>query len=193
MRRFDGVIFDMDGTLIDTDLDFAAIRADLGIAPGMGILETIEQMPGPTRNAAHKKLLSHELAAADGAQLIPGALEVISIIRKAGMKLAILTRNAEPVVKIILQRFDQLQFDLAFSREDGPIKPEPDGVLRACEQLGITPARAACVGDFHYDITAANSAGAVSILFAPGAKGEFAHEADFVISALAELPAILGI
>ena len=42
MADFDGVIFDMDGTLVVSPLDFVAIRAELGIAPGNGILEEIQ-------------------------------------------------------------------------------------------------------------------------------------------------------
>jgi phosphoglycolate phosphatase len=94
---------------------------------------------------------------------------------------------------MVLARFG-LAFDLAWSRDDGPIKPAPDGVLRACRQLGIAPARTACVGDFRYDLLAANAAGAVSILLARGqARPDYADLAQHVIAELAELPEVLGI
>ena len=196
MRRFDGVIFDMDGTLIEPLINFAAIRTELGIDPGCGILESIDAMPDPARQKAHQYLRTRELSAAREAKLMPGADVLSQAIRRAGLKTALLTRNSQEAVQIVLQRFGQLEFDLSWSREDGAIKPEPDGVLRACRTLGIDPARTACVGDFHYDITAANAAGAVSILLlrTPGAKRpDYADQADYVIEHLQELQKILGI
>ncbi|KKK48766.1 hypothetical protein LCGC14_3141840, partial [marine sediment metagenome] len=62
-RQFDGVIFDMDGTIVESMIDFEAIRAELGIEAGKGILETIESMPPSRRAEAHRKLLAHELSA----------------------------------------------------------------------------------------------------------------------------------
>jgi len=192
MGRFEGVIFDMDGTLVEPLLDFAAIREELGIAPGEGILEGIEAMDPPRRNEARARLLDHELSAARRAPPMPGAAEVVRHIRRAGLPVALLTRNTREAMATVVKRLG-VEFDLALSREDGPIKPEPDGVLRACRALGIDPKRTACVGDFHYDILAANAAGAVSILLACARRPAFAGEADHVIGALAELPEILGI
>jgi len=187
------VIFDMDGTLIEPLIDFAALREELGIDPRDGILESIERMPADQGRAARAHLLGRELAAARQAQLLPGAVEVCRKIRQAGMKTALLTRNAREAVQIVLERFDRLRFDLTRSREYGPIKPGPDGVLRACEALEADPSRTACVGDFHYDITAANEAGAVSILLIHGSEPDYAEQADHRIHSLHELPGILGI
>ena len=72
-------------------------------------------------------------------------------------------------------------------------EPAPDGVLRACAELGVSAERTACVGDFHYDITAANEAGAVSVLLADDDVPDFANQADYVIAALPELLGVLGI
>ena len=135
-------------------------------------------------------LLDHELAAADGATLKDGARETLDGISAAGVKTALLTRNARQVMELILRRFD-LRFDLSWSRDCGPIKPAPDGVLRACAELGVAADRTACVGDFHYDIVAANAAGAVSVLLAEGELPPFAAEADFVITRLPELLDVL--
>jgi HAD superfamily hydrolase (TIGR01509 family) len=190
MRRFDGVIFDMDGTLIEPLLDFQRIRSDLGVPADAGILETLDAMPPDVARPLRQRLTAHELAAAREARLTPQAGEVLAEIRRAGLKTALLTRNAAEAMGIVLERFG-LEFDLAWSREDGPIKPEPDGVLRACRELHVAPARCACVGDFRYDLLAANAAGAVSILLARGDRPDFAHLADHVISELAELAGIL--
>jgi HAD superfamily hydrolase (TIGR01509 family) len=190
MRRFDGVIFDMDGTLIEPLLDFRKIRGDLGVPAEAGILETLDAMEPDLARPLRERLMAHELAAARRAKLNPGAGEILSEIRRAALKTALLTRNAAEAMKIVLERFD-LRFDLTWSREYGPIKPEPDGVLRACRELGIAPGRCACVGDFRYDLVAANAAGAVSVLLARGDRPDFAHLADHVICELAELGDIL--
>lgn len=195
VRNFDAVIFDMDGTLIESDLDFDFIRRDLGIAPGRGILETIESMAPEDRRRAHGSLLAHELRSAHRAVLRDGAPEVLQALREANVPSALLTRNAGEVMRLILDRFDCLRFELAWSREDGPIKPEPDGVLRACSQLGVQPARTLCVGDFQYDIQAANAAGAVSVLLVPPPQPipECAATADHTIRSLREVLALVGL
>jgi len=191
--RYDGVIFDMDGTLVAPLLDFGAIRAELGIAAGAGILEAIEAMPPARRTAAALWLIRRELAAAREVELMPAAVETVAAVRHAGLKAALLTRNARQAMQIVIDKF-KLAFDLAWAREDGPIKPEPDGVLRACATLGIAPARTMCVGDFEYDVAAARSAGAVATLLIHGPEPPaFADQADHVIRSLGELPELLGI
>ena len=190
MSDFEGVIFDMDGTLIEPLLDFDRIRREFGIDEGAGIIETLDAM-GPERSAPlRRKLLEYELAAARGAALHEGAVEILDDIRRAGLKTALLTRNAAEAMEIVLKRFE-LRFDLAWSRENGPIKPEPDGILRACGELGIEPKRCLCVGDFRYALVAANAAGAVSVLLATNSPPDFADLADHVITELTQLREIL--
>ena len=190
MRRFDGVIFDMDGTLIEPLLDFQEVRAELGIPRGEGILEALDAMDAERAEPLRRRLVDRELAAARKALLHPGAAEILDEIRRAGLKVALLTRNAAEAMEIVLERFG-LRFDLAWSRENGPIKPEPDGVLRACRALGIRPGRCACVGDFRYDLLAARAAGAVAILLARNGPPDFADLADRVVGELNELADIL--
>ena len=191
MRKFDAVIFDMDGTLVEAGLDFAAIRREMGIDPGRGILEAIEEMPSPRRALCHGRLAARELEAARKAKLMSGAADVVTRVRAAGLKTALLTRNTRRATEIILGRFPVLRMDLVLSREDGPIKPAPDCVLRACRHLGVAPARTACVGDFRYDVIAANAAGAYSVLLAAGRRPAQADEADAVITGLGDLVRIL--
>ncbi|MCY2931906.1 MAG: HAD family hydrolase [Planctomycetota bacterium] len=191
-RQFDGVIFDMDGTLTEPLLDFGAIRRELGIAPEAGILEAVAAMPEGPRQRAQERLLEIELAAARDSRMTPGADRLLEALCRAGLKSALLTRNAREAMRIILERFG-FRFDLAWSREDGPIKPEPDGVRRACEALSIRPARTACVGDFQFDLVAANAAGACSILLDRRGDLPFAHLARHVVASLDELYPILGL
>jgi HAD superfamily hydrolase (TIGR01509 family) len=192
-RRFDGVIFDMDGTLIESRLDFAAIRRRLGVPPAEDILVHIDSLPPAERQAAVDWLLQHELGAVRQAGLLPGARQTVEAIRKAGLKTALLTRNSREAMQIVLGHFAPQSFDLAWSREDGPIKPEPEGILRACRTLGIRPDRTAVVGDFYYDIVAARDAGAYSVLLVGGDRPAFAEQADAVIAELGQLPGLLEV
>ena len=192
--KFDAVIFDMDGTLVESMLDFRAVRAELGIPPTDGIIEAIDAMEGQRKRRATDQLVAWELAGAKRAELIPGAAETVRRVRAAGLKTALLTRNAKCVMDMILDKF-ALEFDLAWSRQCAPAnKPLPDGNLAACRELGAAPDRTVCVGDFRYDIVAANAAGSVSVLLArKDDRPEFADEADFVITELPDLLGILGI
>ncbi len=191
-EQIEGVIFDMDGTIIESLLDFDAIRAELGIPPGEQVLEAIDAMDPAPRAEAHRILLHREMEAGRKAKLDPHALETLQTIRNAGLKTALLTRHAQQVLKIIIEKFT-LEFDLAWSREDGPIKPGPEGVLRGCKTLNIDPKRTVCVGDFRYDILAANAAGAVSVLLVRAEPPPYVDEADYVIADLGELLPLLGI
>jgi HAD superfamily hydrolase (TIGR01509 family) len=191
-RTFGLVIFDMDGTLIEQMLDFAGIREHLGIRPDQGILEAIAKMEPDRRREAEEWLIQTERQTAQNARLMPGALEMLAKIRAANIKTALLTRNTRASMQMVMGKFD-LHFDLAWSREDGPIKPEPDSILKACTQLGVAPEQTACVGDFEFDILAANAAGALSILIAPNNTPPFANTADHLITTLTQLPGLLNI
>lgn len=191
MNRYDAVIFDMDGTLIEPMLDFAAIRRELNIPPGRGVLEGIDEMPPLLQGQAHQALLAHELAAARSAGLMAGAEAVLAELARRSVRVALLTRNTRQAVAIVLERFPQMQFEVVRSREDGIVKPQPDGMRAICQQMKLRPHRCLAVGDFHYDIIAANAAGAQSVLLCPGELPEWSGEASFVIRELSELPALL--
>ncbi len=192
-RSYDAVIFDMDGTLVESAIDFDGIRRDLNIPAETGILEAIAHMPADRRAHANTLLLERELTGVRNASLVSGAHEVLTRIRAAGLKTALLTRNAREAMLAAFEQFDVLQFDVAWSRDDGSIKPEPDGVLRACEEMGVIPRRTLCVGDFRYEIVAANEAGAISVLLRRPDRPDFADLACHVIDDLHELLDLLGI
>ncbi|MCK5114373.1 MAG: HAD family hydrolase [Phycisphaerae bacterium] len=194
-RKYDGIIFDMDGTIVESTVDFKTIRKQFGIAPQIGIIEHIDQLPPDQAELAHIELQNRELLGAQNASLIPGAIETLDAVRAAGLKTALLTRNTQKSVNIIMQRFPQLQphFDIIRTRENGTIKPQPDSMLEACKTLGLTPQRTLCVGDYIYDLQAANSANAVSVLITTHRDWKtFAPQADIVIDKLNELLRIIN-
>ncbi|NLF29486.1 MAG: HAD family hydrolase [Planctomycetes bacterium] len=190
--RYECVIFDMDGTLTCDYLDFQAIRAAMGVPAGTGVLEAMAAMSPSQRARAERILDDHEMAAARNAPPGDGALEAVREVQGAGLATALLTRNSRRAMLTVIQRFG-LTFDVTFSREDGPIKPSPQSIHEACGLLGVAPSRTACVGDWLFDIEAANAAGCTSILLARGRDLPFTDQADHVIESMWELPPILGL
>jgi len=181
-----GVIFDLDGTLIDSRLDFDQMRCDMEFAPGQLILETLEALPaGEHKDRCREILRRHEYAGAVSATLMPGAIELLAELDQRRLPQAILTRNSREMTELALLRL-QLAFSQVLTREDAPPKPDPEGLHIICRNWQVEPREVAFVGDFHFDVIAGRRAGMATILYAPGEPPEYAHEADFVITHLAQ-------
>ena len=178
-----GVIFDMDGTLVDSALDFAAMRREMGLPDGVPILEGLLELSQSQRVAAHKVLDRHEAEGVRKARMMPGAAELLADLRVHGLKLGLLTRNSTAVTRATMERVD-LSLDVVVTRDDGPRKPDPAGVLSICEQWQIPPAEVVMIGDFRFDIEAGRRAGARTVLFTEGrdpAEFAWADEADLCV------------
>lgn len=177
------VIFDLDGTLVDSRLDFAAMRAEMGLPTGIPILESLKDLP-PLERARHEEiLLRHEWEGARAAVLFPGAASLLNELTNRGYPLAIVTRNArEPAINC-LERLGILpHFSQVIAREDGPHKPDPWAIQHICQTWNRPPSQTAMVGDFHFDLRAGRNAGAWAVLFTAGQPVETIedhHLADF--------------
>lgn len=168
-----GVIFDMDGTLVDSQLDFDAIRTELGLKPGLPILEQLAQLSPEDQAACHDVLHRHERQGADRATLIAGAHLLLESLRRQDIKMAILTRNSRAVTQYTLERLAILShFDCLVCREDGPHKPDPWAIHEICRRWQIDVQQVVMVGDFELDILAAHHAGCRSLLFTNGLPAE---------------------
>jgi HAD superfamily hydrolase (TIGR01509 family) len=187
--KIEAVIFDMDGTITEPLLDFAAIRAEIGIAEGLPLLEALSPMTPPERRRAEEILLAHELSAARRSTLSNGVVEVLASLREAKVKTAILTRNCRDAVDIVLEKHG-LRFDAVVTREDSRPKPDPDGVLTAAGKMGVEAVNCLVVGDFEFDILAGLAAGATTVHYLPGSE-RFATKPDFEIVSMRELPGVL--
>ncbi len=187
------VIFDMDGTLIRSNLDFDLMRAEIGIE-NTPILEALEKMSTDDRRRAEAILHRHEERAAASSELLPGALEVVAAIRAAGWPIALMTRNTRLSVEAF-QKKHGFSFDFVRTREDGPYKPSPEPIFDICRALQREPTASYVVGDFHYDVRCGKAAGATAVLLLENrdVRPDWADEADHVILELTELPALLGL
>ena len=177
------VIFDLDVTLVDSQLDFDAIRCDLGFASESEILEEISDLPTPEEIAhAEALLLRHELAGAIRAVEMPGAKQLLEELKGDNLKLGIFTRNCRVVADLTIRRLG-MQVDLLVTRDDAPPKPHSDGLELMLSQWNINAEEALFVGDYIFDIKAGKQAGVCTILYAP-TPPTFEHSADFVIDKL---------
>ena len=152
-----GIIFDMDGTLVDSGLDFDAIRRDIGLPERHPILEGVEAIPeGPERERALEILHRHEHEGAVRATPYPGVAQLLERLDQLSLRSGVLTRNSRASVDTT---FGQLgwTFDTVLTREDAPAKPDPTGVLAICQDWNMAPADVLFVGDYLFDLQAATT------------------------------------
>ncbi|HVY39360.1 MAG TPA: HAD family hydrolase [Polyangia bacterium] len=184
------VIFDLDGTLADSALDFDAIRAEIGLEPGLPILEQLAGADPDTCARAEVIMRRHERDAIAGARLTDGCAELLALLAARRTPIGILTRNIREVVETFARTFG-FAFDAVYTREDGPPKPSPAGVLALCTKLGSAPAETLTVGDYKFDVLAGRRAGCPTVLLHPTPLSPTEHEAwgspDLVVRSLREL------
>ncbi|HEY4312735.1 MAG TPA: HAD family hydrolase [Pirellulales bacterium] len=189
-----GVIFDLDGTLVDSGLDFEAMRREMQLPPGLALLEAIEALPEPDAERCRTILARHEWAGASRATLMPGVPAFLSTLAERGLHRAIFTRNARAVTLATIERL-ALDFDTVVAREDAPAKPDPTAIWRICECWRLAPSQVALVGDFRFDIEAGNRAGVRTILYTAGGPPLAAHgadEADYCLSSFDQATDLLA-
>lgn len=178
-------IFDLDGTLTLPQLDFASIRAEMGISDGP-ILEELEALAPSQEETARKVLEAHEEKAAISSTLQPGARELLDELRRRNIPTAILTRNSRRSLDTVIKKH-RLQVNETLSREEAPVKPSPEPVLLLCRRLGTEPANTLVTGDYIFDIESANRAGAISVLLLNQNNSRFSEQADLKIVHLREI------
>jgi len=180
------VVFDMDGTLTVSNLDFDGIREEAGIPEGKPILEFLEEAPQPKRQRAEEVLHAHEARAIRDCNLRPGVQDVMDALRQAGMKVGLLTRNSRRSVQMLLERFE-LDFDCCVTRDDASPKPSPEPLLKMAACVGVEPGEMLMVGDYIFDMQAGHAAGARTAFLETKYHREVQPEADVVIQDLREL------
>lgn len=186
------VIFDLDGTITQPYFDFDLIRKEMGLDRNSGpVLESMMKMTPQQRKRAEEILQSHESRAVTESTLNDGAKETLAVLRRAGIRIGILTRNKRSNALAIADKHG-LRFDAVVDREDGPVKPDAFGVLRLCQQFGVQPKETLLVGDYLFDLLCAKAAGAVAVLLANHSKAdEFTEHADFTIEKIGEILQII--
>lgn len=153
-----GVIFDLDGTLVESQLNFSAIREQIGCSKSEDILEFVDKLPDHEKAHANAVILQHEIADAENAKWLDIGKQMVQKAQANNLPMAIVTRNCTKATNIKIHN-NQIPIDLVLTREDAPAKPDPTALLQIAEQWQLQPEECLYVGDYIYDQQAAENAG----------------------------------
>ena len=215
------VMFDLDGTLVDSvpDLAWCADRTleDLGLPlvgedktrdyVGNGIYKLVkrfltQQLDGEPDAALYDKALPifweyYRGNVSQFSQLYDGVQEALDELKAQGIKLACVTNKAEEFTQILLAH---LKIDTYFEIMVGgdtleKKKPDPMPLLHIAEVVGVAVENSLMVGDSQHDIAAARAAKMRVVAVPYGYNhGENIADSnpDAIVESLAELPALPG-
>ena len=179
--RFRIVLFDLDGTLIDSGPIILAsmqhaVRTVLGreIPPaelqmsigGQGIVAQMTAINAEHADELLEAYKDHNDGLHETLEAFDDLLALLPGLKVEGRKLGIVTAKRHRTVGLALARFPALAsaFDVVVGFEDTERhKPDPEPVLLAVERLGGSPEDAVYVGDSPFDIAAAKAAGVFAV------------------------------
>ncbi|MFY0669220.1 MAG: HAD family hydrolase [Alteromonas stellipolaris] len=154
-----GVIFDLDGTLVESSLNFSQMRADIGCPQDEDILTFIDNMVCEQEKAkANYAILQHELVDAQNAKWLPLGKQMVDKVLANNLPIAIVTRNCREATAIKIVN-NCIPIEFVLTREDAPAKPDPTALLHIAQHWQLQPEDCLYVGDFIYDQLAAENAG----------------------------------
>lgn len=181
--RIGAVLFDLDGTILDTAPDLAhcanAMLGEIGRAPlpvaqirdyiGKGVqnlvTRSLEASGGADAPAAAHALEVFERLYLEGLAVrtkpYPGVIEGLEALARAGIPMGCVTNKAGRFTMPLLERTGLLRYMGVVVSGDTVAnkKPHPEPMLHAAGKLGVEPARALMVGDSRNDVDAARAAG----------------------------------
>jgi phosphoglycolate phosphatase len=159
------VVFDMDGTLISLPVEWDKVRSDLRRLTGTSLefnpffldFQAIVAKDPSLFAPMLKTVDDHEVKAAEGAKLEPGAIEALALLSKRA-KLSMVTMQGRACSTAILDRLGIGKFFASkFSREDSMDRATQLGM--ALKSLGAEKERSLFVGDRINDLNAARTVG----------------------------------
>lgn len=215
MKKYDLIIFDMDGTILDTLEDLtdslnlvlskhglpkrslAEVRSFLG----NGIRLLIERaVPKDTSADTISHLYAdfmeyYPLHCSEKTKAYEGIPELLSALRDEGYLTAVISNKADVAVQELCRQYFENAFDFAVGEREGiQKKPAPDSVFEVMNRLQTEPERTVYVGDSEVDIETARNAQIACISVNWGFRSEEylkAQGAEIIISEPKELLALV--
>lgn len=213
------VLFDLDGTLVDSAPDLAAtanaMRADRGLAPlpyaslrrmvGSGARGMIGTAFGVTPDDERFDALRAEFldryarGLLERTEVFPAMQPVLARLESAGLRWGIVTNKAERFTRPLVAGLPLLAAAATVVAGDTTphSKPHPEPLLEAARRMGLPPGQCAYVGDDLRDVQAGRAAGMATVVAAWGYLGDGepieAWGADRIVQDPAELLNWLGV
>lgn len=207
--KYENVIFDLDGTLLDTLADIADSvnhtmtafglpelnESEVRAHVGNGSARLIELcLPGGRENPEFGAALAHYSAWYEDHCRIktrpyPGITELLRRLNAAGVRCAVVSNKPDAAVQELDRLFFRGLTRAAVGERPGiRRKPAPDSLLAVMESLGASPAETVYVGDSEVDIITAGNAGVdcVSVLWGFRDRGELEERGASVLVSDAE-------
>jgi phosphoglycolate phosphatase len=212
------LVFDLDGTLVDTAPDLVAstnhVLDHLGLPRvdeqslrpfvGHGARHMIERAVGPAVEAMtpaqHEALLARYLDyygahIAVGSRPFDGLVPLLEKLKAQGVKLAVCTNKMEHMSRLLLDELDLSRFFVALAGRDTlrNAKPHPEALLGTISMAGGDKSRAIMIGDSGVDVATAKAAGipVIGVSFGYTETPVREYSPDAVIDHFSELePAI---
>lgn len=179
-----GVVFDMDGTLLNTLPDLTALTnavlSDLGypthteeairgfIGDGVRAL-MMRAMPDSASDDEKEAALAewksrYQEFGRRKTVPYPNIIEMLEGLKSKGVKLGVLSNKFDAAVKDLAGFYFPATFDVAKGESPTcPRKPDPTGLLASIQKIGLNPSQVAYIGDSAGDMKTAKAAGAMAI------------------------------
>lgn len=188
-RKLEGVLLDVDGTLIDSNGAHARSWSDTfrefgyditaeRVRPliGKGGDKLLPELTGVAVDSERGKALTERRAAIFADRYIPtlrqtrGARALVDRLRKEGLRLVIATSAGEQELRPMLDQvgLEDLLAQKTSSDDADNSKPDPDIIVAALEKGGLTPETAILLGDTPYDVEAAARASVATVALLSG-------------------------